>query len=76
MVLSLDLKFMPLLMILSGSFIGYFFSLLIDHHPFGVNNAFVVEFLGGIWFIPMFMVLFYSGGLYLSNSFLISLERG
>lgn len=75
-ILSLDLRFMPLLIILSGSLLGYFFSLLLDRRPFGLNNNFVIEFLGGIWFIPIFIILFCSGGLYLSNSFLVSLESG
>uniref|UniRef100_A0AAU7YRR0 NADH-ubiquinone oxidoreductase chain 5 n=1 Tax=Rhopalus nigricornis TaxID=3151526 RepID=A0AAU7YRR0_9HEMI len=77
-ILPLECKFMPLIFVIFGGWMGYEISFMyFSDSVFGLNFTLLTYFLGNMWFMPNFSTyMIYSSGLILSNYYSDFMDMG
>uniref|UniRef100_A0AAU7YS97 NADH-ubiquinone oxidoreductase chain 5 n=1 Tax=Rhopalus tibetanus TaxID=3151528 RepID=A0AAU7YS97_9HEMI len=77
-IIPLECKFMPLMFVIFGGWMGYeMSSMYFSGSVFGLNFNLLTHFLGNMWFMPSFSTyMIYNKGLVLSNSYSDFMDMG
>uniref|UniRef100_A0AAU7YSI5 NADH-ubiquinone oxidoreductase chain 5 n=1 Tax=Rhopalus latus TaxID=238591 RepID=A0AAU7YSI5_9HEMI len=77
-IIPLECKFMPLIFVIFGGWMGYEMSFMyFSGNIFGLDFNLLTYFLGNMWFMPNFSTyMIYSKGLILSNNYFNFMDMG